>query len=237
MQKYVLISNDIRDKIMTGVYAINEQLPSEKEMCVDYGVSKMTIKRALDILVAEGLVIKRRGSGTFVKDLGESQMKHIHMANQFRGMSAMNQDKAISSNVLNFSVRTASPEIASQLNVTEDSFIYDVYRVRLVDGEPRVIEQTYMPIDVIPSLKMEHVQSSIYNYIESELKLVIQSAHRTVSVRKATDFEAEKLGLEKGDPVAVAEQVGYLNTGEAFELSTSVHRYDFYAVQMIFTRN
>ena len=159
MQKYVLISNDIRDKIMTGVYAINEQLPSEKEMCVDYGVSKMTIKRALDILVAEGLVIKRRGSGTFVRDLGD-------MANQFRGMSAMNQDKAISSNVLNFSVRTASPEIASQLNVTEGSFIYDVYRVRLVDGEPRVIEQTYMPIDVIPSLKMEQVKTSIYNYIE-----------------------------------------------------------------------
>ena len=65
----------------------------------------------------------------------------------------------------------------------------------------------------------------------------IQSAHRTVAVRKATDFEAEELGLDKGDPVAVAEQVGYLDTGNAFEFSTAVHRYDKFAVEIVLTRN
>lgn len=237
MQKYILISNDIREKIMSGIYTVNEKLPSEKEMGTNYGVSKMTIKRALDILVVEGLIIKRRGSGTYVKDLGVNQMKHIHLANQFSGMTAWNTGKEIKSNVLNFSVEKATEKIASHLNIAEDSFIYDVHRVRIVEGIPTVIERTYMPIDVIPSLTLEDVENSIYQYIEEKLGYVIQSTHRTVSVRKATDFEAANLEIEKGDPVAVAEQVGFLNTGEAFELSTSIHRHDYYAVQMILTRN
>ena len=70
-----------------------------------------------------------------------------------------------------------------------------------------------MPIDLIPNIKEKNINGSIYDYIEKDLHLKIQSAHRTVSVRKATDFEANELGLEKGDPVAVAEQVGYLELG------------------------
>ena len=99
------------------------------------------------------------------------------------------------------------------------------------------MEKMYMPIDLIPNLREKNIKGSIYEYIEKDLHLNIQSAHRTVSVRKATDFEAEELGLEKGDPVAVAEQVGYLDTGSAFEFSTSIHRYDKYSVEIVLTRN
>ena len=99
------------------------------------------------------------------------------------------------------------------------------------------MEKIYMPIDLIPNIKEKNINGSIYDYIEKDLHLKIQSAHRTVSVRKATDFEADELGLEKGDPVAVAEQVGYLDTGHAFEFSTSVHRYDKFAVEIVLTRN
>ena len=69
MKKYILISSDIRKKILEGVYQANQQIPFEKDLCVEYDASKMTVKKALDMLVSEGLIIKRRGSGTFVKDL------------------------------------------------------------------------------------------------------------------------------------------------------------------------
>ena len=94
-----------------------------------------------------------------------------------------------------------------------------------------------MPIDLIPNLKVKNIKGSIYGYIKEELHLNIQSAHRTISVRKATDFEAEELGMEKGDPVAVAEQVGYLDTGSAFEFSTSIHRYDNFSAEFVLTSN
>lgn len=69
MEKYNLIANDVRKKILEGVYQPNEQLPFEKDFCRMYKVSKMTVKKALDILVTEGLIYKRRGAGTFVMDL------------------------------------------------------------------------------------------------------------------------------------------------------------------------
>ena len=93
-----------------------------------------------------------------------------------------------------------------------------------------------MPIDVIPGLKLENVNASIYEYIESTLNANIQSAHRKITVRKSTSFEAQELGLEVGDPVGIVEQTGYLNTGELFEYSISTHKYDKFQVEFVLTR-
>ena len=94
-----------------------------------------------------------------------------------------------------------------------------------------------MPIDQIPGLKKANIEGSIYGYIEDELGLTIQSAHRQISVRKANETEVEYLDLQPGDPVAVAEQIAYFDTGIAFEYSISVHRYDEFSVEMILTRD
>lgn len=236
MQKYLLISNDIRNKILEGRYRANERIPFEKDLCDMYQSSKMTVKRALDILVSEGLIVKRRGYGTFVKDLCLEEAERINLANQIRGRSALHPDKKVESEILNFAIVAAPREVQSRLNINEDHFVYDIYRIRLVEQKPIVMEHTYMPIDVIPALKRHHVKESIYDYIENTLHLTVQSAHRTVTVRKASDFEAQKLNLEIGDPVAVVNQIGYLHTGIAFEHSTSVHRYDEYSVQFILTK-
>ena len=134
-------------------------------------------------------------------------------------------------------VVVADELVANKLNLTPNSFVYDIYRVRYIDGKPKVMEKTYMPIDLIPGLKKENVEGSIYEYIEEDLGLVIQSGHRRISVRRATEEESQYLKLEKGDPVAVAEQIAYFDTGAAFEYSRSVHRYDEFSVEMILTRN
>lgn len=237
MKKYIYISNDIRNRIIDGTYKANEQIPFEKDLCTMYDSSKMTIKKALDILVSEGLIIKRRGSGTFVKDLAIEEIERITIANQFRGTTALNPGKEVTSQVLTFTVVAADDLVANKLNVTPSSFVYDIYRVRYIDGKPKVMEKTYMPIDLIPALKKESVETSIYEYIEDDLGLHIQSGHRHLSVRRATAEETHYLSLEKGDPVAVAEQIAYLDTGAAFEYSISVHRYDEFSVEMILTRN
>ncbi|WP_291292751.1 GntR family transcriptional regulator [Enterococcus sp.] len=237
MKKYIYISNDIRNHILDGTYKANDQIPFEKDLCTMYDASKMTIKKALDILVSEGLIIKRRGSGTFVKDLAIEEIERITMANQFRGTTALNPDKEVRSTAINFSVVVADEVVANKLNIAPESFVYDIYRARYIDGKPKVMEKTYMPIELIPGLKKENVEGSIYEYIEEELGLIIQSGHRRISVRKATPIEVEYLKLNEGDPVAVAEQIAYFDTGAAFEYSISVHRYDEFSVEMVLTRN
>lgn len=236
MPKYMHIANVLRNQIMSGEYVANQQLPLEKEFCELFSVSKMTVKKALDILVSEGLIIKRRGYGTFVKDLTQVEIQRLMMSRQFIGTSALYTKSEVRSKVINFTVDAAPADIAEHLNIEEGSFVYNIYRVRIVDGEPLAIEQTYMPIDVIPGLKIENVQGSIYEYIEVKLNSAIQSAHRKIRVRKATDFEANELGLELGDPVGIVEQTGYLNTGELFEYSFSIHKYDSFQIEFVLTR-
>lgn len=237
MEKYKIIANSIRKRIIKGDYVSDQKLPSEKEIGDEFVASKLTVKKALDILVGEGLIIKRRGAGTFVKSLSVDEMERLIVDNQMRGTTAFNPDKKVTSKVLSFSVVQASQLVSRKLNLVEASPVYEIYRVRFVDGSPSVIEKTYMPLDVISGLTKKNVEGSIYEYIEEKLGLKIESGHRTITVRKAADFEADELALEYGDPVGIAEQTGYLNTGVQFEYSISVHRYDQFSVEMMVTHH
>ena len=104
MAKYEEIAEDIRQSILSGKYNSNEQLPLEKEMCEQYGVSRITIKKAVDELVEQGLVIKRRGSGTFVKAVDDNDVLELTMAKQFAGFSETNKDKKVRSEIVQFDV-------------------------------------------------------------------------------------------------------------------------------------
>ena len=77
MNKYEIIAIDIKEDMLKGVYKPNKRLPFEKGICEKYNVSKMTVKKALDLLVSEGLIVKRRGSGTFIKDITEKEINRI----------------------------------------------------------------------------------------------------------------------------------------------------------------
>ena len=233
MQKYNVIANDVRRKILDGIYKANDKLPFEKDLCEVYEVSKMTVKKALDILVAEGMVIKRRGAGTFVKDLSIEDMERMIVDSQMLGTSAYYPTSMVSSKVLHFDIISATEKVANKLNIPLGSFVYDIERIRIVDGKPIVIENTFMPVSVIPDLNLKNVEESIYEYIQDGLGMKIQSAHRNITVRKASGAEVKHLELEKGDPVGIVEQIGFLSSGTTFEYSISTHRYDSFSIEMM----
>lgn len=226
MARYKEIADDIRNQILSGKYNINAQLPLEKEMCVTYNVSRITVKKAVDELVGEGLVIKRRGSGTFVKAIDESTAEDLTLSRQFSGFTDSNKGKKIKSKILTFEVVHPSSEIAGKLQIEEDDFTYYIVRVRYADDEPVVVEYTYMPIGVIPGIKTEVLNNSIYAYIEGTLKLKIKSAHRTVRAILPNEIEQENLEIDKYFPILEVEQVGFLDNGVPFEYSKSHHRSD-----------
>lgn len=226
MLKYKDIADDIRSAIMSGKYNINEQLPLEKEMCSKYGVSRITIKKAVDELVNQGLVIKRRGSGTFVKGVDESSVQELSMAKQFSGFSESNKGKRVSSKVIKFEVINPTKEIAVKLQITTEDFVYHIIRARYSDDEPIVVEYTYMPINLIPGIKNDILMNSIYSYIEKGLNLKIKSAHRIIRAILPNEIEQEYLKIDKNFPVLEVEQVGFLDNGQPFEYSYSHHRSD-----------
>ena len=123
MLKYEEIAEDIKNRIESGEYRPNDQLPLEKEMCEKYGVSRITIKKAMDKLVMRGLVVKRRGAGTFVKDIDDKEVSDISTSYQFEGFSKTFSDKTIISKIVEFKVINAEREIAEKLKIPEDEFV------------------------------------------------------------------------------------------------------------------
>lgn len=233
MLKYEKIAFDIKEDILSEKYKPNEQLPFEKELCEKYNVSKMTVKKALDLLVNDGLIIKRRGCGTFVKDITEKEIQRIIEKKQFSGLTTTSIGHKVTSKVLEFKIINATKEIADILKIEEDEFIYFVHRVRYVDDKAVVIEKTYIPLNLIPGMKLADVKKSIYGYIKDKLGLNIQSAHSTVRAMKSDELDRKYLNLEKDEPILEVERVAYLDNGKVFEYSFSRHRYDKFEFKSI----
>ncbi|MDD4508805.1 MAG: GntR family transcriptional regulator [Eubacteriaceae bacterium] len=238
MTKYEKIAEDVQSKIEQGEYKPNEQIPLVTEMCDTYGVSKITVKKAMDLLVLRGLIVKRRGAGSFVKNIEIGALQSFpEMSSQLSGFSAdyANTPVRVTSVVHDFSIVSPSEKVADKLKITSGDFVYQICRTRLADGVPKVIEYTYMPIDVIPGLKKEDVEASIYHHIEKELGLTVYSAHRTVRAVMPTVLEKERLSLEDHIPLLEVEQVAFLKDGRIFEYSTTRHAgntYEFYSISV-----
>lgn len=224
MPKYESIANDIRRSIVDGTLKPGDKLPTVVEFCDLYGVSKITVKRAIEQITEQGLVTSRRGSGTYVKETSglPASMRGRWQSERAKGFSyehGPTGDK-VTSVVYDFSIVNPPEEIARLLNMDPDDFTYYHCRVRCANDVPIVIEYTYMPLDLIPGLKKNVLYGSVHDYIGS-LGLKISSFHRTIRALRATAEEAERLDIAEGDPLLELEQVGFLDSGVPFEYSRS----------------
>lgn len=234
MVKYIDIADDIRSKIFEKKYTYGQKLPYEYVLCVAYHCNKETMKKALDILVKEGLIVRRRGAGTFVKDY-DASAEHITKARQSgQGLTKQLEGKAkLRSEIIEFEVVPSDEHISKKLQIEEGSFVYHIIRRRIVNDEPYCIEIMYMPISIIPNLKLEHLKNSIYKYIETELKLKIQSSHKTIRGHLSTQLEQQYLGLKEYEPYFEVEQTAYLSSGVIFEYSFSRFHYNKFEMQTV----
>ena len=234
MVKYIDIADDIRSKIIEEKYTYGQKLPYEYVLCVTYHCNKETMKKALDILVKEGLIVRRRGAGTFVKDYNPS-MESPNKSNYFtKGLTERFAGiKKIDSEIIAFEVIPSDETISKKLQIEEGSFVYHIIRFRKLDDKPYSLEIIYMPISIIPNLKVDHLKTSIYQYIENDLKLKIQSAHKTVRGHLSSQLEQDYLGLKETEPYFEVEQVAYLSSGVIFEYSFSRFHYNDFELRTV----
>ncbi|MBR2684319.1 MAG: GntR family transcriptional regulator [Atopobiaceae bacterium] len=237
MLKYQELVNTLLDELANGVYKKGDRLPTTPDLCERYGVSNTTVKRAMDELELQGIVARRRGSGVYIKETTVAKgiiTRQGSTSQQMSGMTAEYEgtSQALTSEVHGFSVVRPSVEIADKLGMDSDGFAYYICRTRLVDGTPKVVEYTYMPISLIPNLRESTLRASIYHYIEDELGLKIGSAHRTIKAVMPTEDERTWLCTNEKEPLLEVRQVAYLADGTPFEYSISRHTsdYEFYSI-------
>lgn len=217
--KYMEVYNSIKTKIQEKKYRVNDMLPTGEALAKEYNCSILTVKKALDKLVNEGYIVRKRGLGTFVKrnegdHMDVSCMKQIQTSRReiIRDMTSI---------VLTFEILKSNQDLAQKLNIEEGDFIYYIERVRLINNEAQIMEYTWMPINLIKGLQMKHVENSIYHYITKELNLNIQSAHIAVHAVRPNEIEKKYFHMDDHDFVAEVIQTAYLDSSEIFEYSIS----------------
>lgn len=225
MLKYETIANEIRKRILKGTYPIQSLIPDQITLAKEFGVSRMTMKKALDILAMEGLIYRQRGSGTFVMKTALLNQQDSAV-NEYEGLTKQLGGKKVTSKVIKFNVEFPTEEIMKHLMIKKNQPVYNLIRLRIVNNKPYVLEHTYMPIDLAVGLTEEILEQSIYHYIHDELDLHFGGAFRKIHADKSSKYDQEYLECKINDPVLEVEQVVYLKDGRPFEYSRSRHRYD-----------
>lgn len=221
MAKYKQIAEVLKQQIIAGSYP-DMKLPIEDALMNEFEVSRNTIRKAIDLLAELGILYRIQGSGVYIRE-----MEHDNTINasKIRGISAEFADHKIKTKVISLDLIEATTEIAAALKIDVGSLVYDIKRIRYVDDQPYTIEYSYFNKEVIPYIGKEIAESSIYNYIEYDLKLKIGFADKYISATKLTSSEALIFQQAVGDPSLMIREKVYLSNGELFNSSTVFHNY------------
>ncbi|HJF20418.1 MAG TPA: GntR family transcriptional regulator [Enterococcus columbae] len=240
MPKYEEIANILRERILDGTYPVDSFLPHQTNLAEEFKVSRMTIKKAVNILTVEGLIYSKQGMGT--KILNSSfwdKNDSLFRFNNYNGLSSDLKDdkRTLSSQVILFTVEFPNETIASRLAVDTQTPIYHIIRLRLLDEQPFVLEHTYMPCDLVPGLTQEVLLQSIYTYIHETLHIQFAGSYRHITADKPDDFDQKYLNCALTDPILQVEQVVYLENGRPIEYSRSRNRYDSRGYSLLDVKN
>lgn len=201
-------------------------IPSERELCDKYDVSRPTVRRALEELQQDGEIYRLPGKGTFV---AEKEKKYIDHAMQwFIGFyeDASMQHKKPNSRVLQQTVGIASADVANKLNIPEGTEIFILERLRFLDKEPMCLVTSYLPLTICPDLiKANFSDQSLYEFL-NQYDISIYKAKRSIEVIHASTNEATYLEIEKDSPVTLFQSLGFTEDGIPFEYVRS--RYPAY---------
>ncbi|WP_375749270.1 GntR family transcriptional regulator [Vibrio sp. HN007] len=228
--RYLQIAEQLIDQISSGELAGGSILPTEGELQERFGVSRVTIRKSMKILVEKDLLYRKRGSGTYVKP-----PKATHNAIQLSGFveEVSKQGKEPSSKIITFELVESDTIIAEKLGIIEGDEVYSIRRLRLIDGEPEILEHTYMPVNMFPDLSIGAMRSSKYEYIEKTKGLKIQLSRQSARPEILANPIAKELNVEEGYPVIRVDSTGELDDGRVFEYSIHYFRLNQYSFDYV----
>ncbi|MCE4048968.1 GntR family transcriptional regulator [Bacillus sp. Au-Bac7] len=227
MVKYKNIAEQIRNRIINNEYDASKPLPDQERLAKEFGTSRVTIIKALNLLSIEGLIYSKQGSGTFIRKNALQMSKLDSRADEYVGVTEqIKGNGTISSVIISFNVRFPTEEECEKLMITKSQPIYDIIRFRLLNEEPFLMEHTIMPVHVIPNITEEILNKSIYQYIKNDLGLTMLGANRRIRADQPDELDQQYLKCTERDPVLEVIQVVYLDNGVPFEYSRTRHRYD-----------
>jgi len=215
----------LKGKIKRKVWQPGEQIPGEPDLCAEYGISRTVVRQALRELELEGLIIRKKGKGTFVAEpkISESlaqKLTGFYQDMVERGLKPVTQ-------VLRQEVQPASEKVAKHLQIPAGTPVIDIERLRFIDDVPIQLVTTYIPYSMCPHLmEIDLTNRSLYEFLEKECGLFIARGRRFIEAVTATDTEARLLKVDRGAPLVMLDSISFLESGTPIEYYHALHRGD-----------
>lgn len=227
---------DILTEKIEHEYRPGDMLPSERELSKYYGLSRTTVRLALQELERLGLVVRQHGRGTFVAD------RSVQTTNLSQTYSFTEQMRELgrkpATTILEFSEIESDKNLASSLGVRIGDKLFKIKRLRSADGVPMMVERTYLPVRKFMSLKrpmLEH--ESLYHVIEQYFHEKIRVAEEEFFASIARPADAHLLDISEGAPVLDLVRTTYNIGNEIIEYTLSVARADQFKYKIFHYRN
>ena len=230
---YLQVHRAVADEIARGTWRPEERLPPERVLCERFAVSRVTLRRALNALVSDGLLRASHGRGWYVAGgpLGEPP-------NALESFSAMGRARGLvpSARVLSTAVRPATIDEAEALTIAPGADLFAIERLRLLDGLPISIDKSRVPLARAPGLAAaDFSQASLYTTLEAD-GVVPAWAEFALSAAAATPEEAALLDLAVGSPLLTASQTTFDQDHRPIELGHVRYRGDRYRFRATLVR-
>ncbi|CAL9625070.1 MULTISPECIES: myo-inositol degradation transcriptional regulator [unclassified Streptomyces] len=223
---YFQLSQQLEAAIEHGALTPGSLLGNEIELAARLGLSRPTVRQAIQSLVDKGLLVRRRGVGTQV--VHSKVRRPLELSSLYDDLEAAGQRPA--TKVLVNTVVPAAAEIAAALGVAEDSEVHRIERLRLTHGEPMAYLCNYLPPGLVDLDTGQLEATGLYRLMRAA-GITLHSARQTIGARAATDGEAERLGEAPGAPLLTMERTTFDDTGRAVEFGTHTYRPSRYSFE------
>lgn len=221
---YQQLRDHINATIVSGQMKAGEPLPSEREIAEIADVSRITVRKAVQELVKEGLVVQRQGSGTSVAPKTERVQQSLTRLTSFTEDMAR-RGKNVTSTFLEKGLFSPSPEEIMALGLKSDGLVARLSRLRKADGKPLALERASLSTDYLPD--PESVGASLYEHLDKSGNKPSRAIQR-ISAISLRGEEAKLLEVEDGSAGLNIERISYLPNGLVVEFTKSIYRGDAY---------
>ena len=215
---YIQIHNQIKKDIEAGVWAVGDRIPSERELALEFNVSRMTLRQAVQTLVEEGILVARK----------KVQEKMTGVTSFTELMKE--QGKKPSSRTVSYLVTTPSLSEMERLKLKDDEKVLRMERIRYADEVPICFEVATLPYSLVKDYERNQITTSLYRTLE-ESGRKIGHAQQSVSAQVASERIAEYLNIKRGSAILRLRQITELGDGTPFEYVRTQYagdKFEFY---------
>jgi GntR family transcriptional regulator len=225
---YYQVAQQLEHAIETGELAPGTRLDGELALAAQLGVSRPTLRRAIEYLVDRGYLVRRRAVGTQV--VHPKVRRPVELTSLYDDLTASRKDPR--TRVLSLEAVPASDRVAHALGLEDGTDVLALERLRSADGQPLAIMRNWLPLGVV-ELDAERLERSGLYQLMRAAGVTLHLASQTIGARGATAPEAKLLHAAKGEPLLTMERTTYNENGQPVELADHLYRASLYSFEIV----